>query len=392
MISIVFASNYFNHHERCLCDELYSNPEVKFTFIQTEDMAEERKKLGWAIDLSDFPYIISASGNDYGRSKAVELCSTADVLILGSAPYEFVAQRVRDNKLTFYYAERLFRRGLWHLINPRTFISVLRRFIIPGRKSNFYLLAASGYTAIDTSRIYAFGQGRFKWGHFIEVGSQAHLKLNDRNDRLRLLWAGRFLPLKHPEYPIRIADTLKKRGTNFHLDIIGSGVLEPELKKMIQKSHLEDVITIHRPMKPQEVRSYMEQADIYMFTSDFNEGWGAVLGEAMTSGCAVVTSHGIGATPFLVEHKKNGLIYETGKYDSFERNVIKLTEDENLRLLVSKNARQTMLTQWNAKIAAERFYRLCKSILQGGAAIYFEQGPLSKAELLTNNWFKDDTI
>lgn len=231
MISIVFASNYFNHHERCLCDELYSNPEVKFTFVQTEDMSEERKKLGWAIDLSDFPYIISASGNDYGRSKAVELCSTADVLILGSAPYEFVAQRVRDNKLTFYYAERLFRQGLWHLLNPGTFISVLRRFIIPGRKSNFYLLAASGYTAIDTSRIYAFGQGRFKWGHFIEVGSQAHLKLNDRNDRLRLLWAGRFLPLKHPEYPIRIADTLKKRGTNFHLDIIGSGVLESELKR-----------------------------------------------------------------------------------------------------------------------------------------------------------------
>lgn len=392
MISIVFASNYFNHHEQCLCDELYSNPEVKFTFVQTEDMSEERKKLGWAIDLSDFPYIISASGNDYGRSKAVELCSTADVLILGSAPYEFVAQRVRDNKLTFYYAERLFRQGLWHLLNPGTFISVLRRFIIPGRKSNFYLLAASGYTAIDMSRIYAFGQGRFKWGHFIEVDSQVHLNLNDRNDRLRLLWAGRFLPLKHPEYPIRIADTLKKRGTNFHLDIIGSGVLEPELKKMIQKSHLEDVVTIHRPMKPQEVRSYMEQADIYMFTSDFNEGWGAVLGEAMASGCAVVTSHGIGATPFLVEHKKNGLIYETGKYDSFERNVIKLTEDENLRLLLSKNARQTMLTQWNAKIAAERFYRLCKSILQGGEAIYSEQGPLSKAELLTNNWFKDDTI
>ena len=392
MISIVFASNYFNHHEQCLCDELYSNPEVKFTFVQTEDMSEERKKLGWAIDLSDFPYIISASGNDYGRSNAVELCSTADVLILGSAPYEFVAQRVRDNKLTFYYAERLFRQGLWHLLNPGTFISVLRRFIIPGRKSNFYLLAASGYTAIDMSRIYAFGQGRFKWGHFIEVDSQVHLNLNDRNDRLRLFWAGRFLPLKHPEYPIRIADTLKKRGTNFHLDIIGSGVLEPELKKMIQKSHLEDVVTIHRPMKPQEVRSYMEQADIYMFTSDFNEGWGAVLGEAMASGCAVVTSHGIGATPFLVEHKKNGLIYETGKYDSFERNVIKLTEDENLRLLLSKNARQTMLTQWNAKIAAERFYRLCKSILQGGEAIYSEQGPLSKAELLTNNWFKDDTI
>lgn len=51
-------------------------------------------------------------------------------------------------------------------------------------------------------------------------------------------------------------------------------------------------------MKASEVRSYMEKADIYLFTSDFNEGWGAVLNESMNSGCAVVASHAIGSVPF----------------------------------------------------------------------------------------------
>ena len=32
----------------------------------------------------------------------------------------------------------------------------------------------------------------------------------------------------------------------------------------------------------------MEQADIYLFTSDRNEGWGAVANEAMNSACAMV--------------------------------------------------------------------------------------------------------
>ncbi len=44
-------------------------------------------------------------------------------------------------------------------------------------------------------------------------------------------------------------------------------------------------------MSPDKVRAYMERADVFLFTSDFNEGWGAVLNESMNSGCAVVASH-----------------------------------------------------------------------------------------------------
>lgn len=149
---------------------------------------------------------------------------------------------------------------------------------------------------------------------------------------------------------------------------------------------------MHGSMKPHEVRKFMEQADIFLFTSDFNEGWGAVLGEAMASGCAVVTSHGIGATPFLVQHKENGLIYKTGKYDSFERNVIRLVNDSEFRKNLSDNAILTMRNQWNAKTGAERLYRLCKELLSGKTPSIYKSGPLSKAELLKNNWFKDDTI
>ena len=145
-------------------------------------------------------------------------------------------------------------------------------------------------------------------------------------------------------------------------------------------------------MRPTEVRQYMEKADIYMFTSDFNEGWGAVLGESMVSGCAVVTSHGIGATPFLVQHDVNGLVYETANYGSFERNVLKLINSKELRTRLSKRAIETMLKIWNPKVGAERFYSLAENILTHGVPIFYDQGPISKAEVLHNNWFKDDTI
>jgi len=355
-------------------------------------MEDERIKLGWAIDLEDYPFVLCAYGDNGERERALKLCRDADVLILGAAPYEFVADRVRNNKLTFYYAERLFRNGIWHLLNPRTFLTVLKRFVIPGRKSNFYLLAASAYTAIDTAKIFAFDQGRFKWGHFIEVAYPASRQQIGSSDKLKLLWAGRFLKLKHPDYAIRVARSLKKAGTQFHLDIIGAGPEEKYLQRLISDYELTDVVSMHRPMTPAQVRRYMERADIYLFTSDFNEGWGAVLGEAMISGCATVASHGIGATPFLVKHNHNGLIYRTGDYASFQSNVLRLAEDKQLRLYLSSNAIRTMMELWNPKVGAERFYELCKSIIQNGKPIYCEEGPLSKAELLKNNWFKDDTI
>lgn len=396
MISIVFVSNFFNHHEKYFCDEMYHNKNVIFTFIQTERMDDERIRLGWGIDTSAVPYVENSYDNSANYNKALLKCEEADVLILGSAPYDFVSKRVKQNKLTFYYAERLFRKGLWHMLNPRTFFTVLKRFIIPGNKSNFYLLAASGYTAVDTSHIYAFNNRRFKWGHFIDVAEYANgvQKINSKHpSSISLLWAGRLIELKHPDMPLRVAHTLKKEGVQFTLQIIGTGELEQDLKRLIIKYDLEDCVYMLGAMPPSEVRAHMERSDIFMFTSDFNEGWGAVLGESMASGCAVVTSHGIGATPFLVTHNYNGLIYETGNYKSFERNVIKLVHSEELRIKLSANARNTMRDLWNPQVGAARFYQLCCSLLgENRKPIYFDYGPISKAEVLNNNWFKDDTI
>ncbi|MCM1218758.1 MAG: glycosyltransferase [Lachnospiraceae bacterium] len=392
MISIVFVSNFFNHHERFFCDELYNNPDVEFMFIQTQRMDDERVNLGWGLNLDEFPYVMCSYGTGNEYNKAIQICNEADVLILGSAPYEFVKYRVKHNKLTFYYAERLFRKGLWHMLNPCTFFTVFKRFIIPGHKSNFYLLASSAYTALDTYWISAFSDRRFKWGHFIEVLYPQKRKFKQKRDKVKLLWVGRFLPLKHPEYPIKTAKRLKELGVAFSMDIIGSGIEEENILKKINQYNLSDNVSLHSPMPPEEVRNYMEDADIYMFTSDFNEGWGAVLGEAMTSGCAVVSSHGIGATPFLVKHGINGLIYRTGNYKSFETNVIKLINDSSLRERLSENAIDTMMTQWNPCTGATRFCELCKSLLTTGKTVFYQEGPISKADILKNNWFSDDTI
>ena len=67
-----------------------------------------------------------------------------------------------------------------------------------------------------------------------------------------------------------------------------------------------------------EVRTLMEESEIFIFTSDFNEGWGAVLNEAMSSACGCVASYKAGSTPFLLDGT-NGQVYNSTQNDLNEK-------------------------------------------------------------------------
>ena len=48
-----------------------------------------------------------------------------------------------------------------------------------------------------------------------------------QDGRLHIVWAGRFIPLKHPEYVVRLAGTLRDKGCPFFIRMLGDGELEP---------------------------------------------------------------------------------------------------------------------------------------------------------------------
>ena len=60
----------------------------------------------------------------------------------------------------------------------------------------------------------------------------------------------------------------------------------------------------------------MRKHEIFLFTSDRNEGWGAVSNESMSNGCILVGSDGIGSIPFLVEDGVSGITFKRANTDS----------------------------------------------------------------------------
>lgn len=391
-MKIVFVSNCFNHHERYLCDELYKHVGVEFYFIQTKPMAEERKKLGWSINLEEFPYCICSYKEE---AKCNELINSCDVLIIGSAPFNIYKRRLKEHKPSFYYCESFFKRGFWHILYPKTFFTILKSYIIPSRNQYVNMLCASAFTSLDCARIFSFKNRRYRWGHFIEVDCERDVKLlmdNKKKKReargfTKILWVGRLLALKHPEMAVKVAHALKNMKIPFEMEIIGTGPLENTIFSQIASSGSSEEVKLLGAMSPTEVRKHMEDADIFMFTSDHNEGWGAVLGEAMSSGCAVVAASAIGATPFLIQDKINGRIYSRTDYKQLKKIVLELVTDPNLLYTLGMRAAQIMQNEWSPMVAADRFCRVAQSILYCKKIPTYSAGPMSKAPAITRNWF-----
>ncbi|MBQ3079866.1 MAG: glycosyltransferase family 4 protein [Clostridia bacterium] len=391
-MKVTFYSNFLNHHQLPFCLAMDRLTGGQFTFVATMPVSHARIKLGYHDMNKQYPFVLTTYDSPENQAAAMVLAQSSDVIITGSAPEVYTESRIQKNKLTFRYSERIYKEGLHKAFRPRNIAS---RLIHHTRFANkpLYMLCASAYTPFDYALTGSYMRKTFKWGYFPEVKHydvDALMNRKRKGKKVVILWVARFLSWKHPEAAIEVAERLKKAGIEFEMQLIGNGELEANIKASIQEKGLSDCVHMLGAMSPEEVRDHMEAANIFLFTSDFNEGWGAVLNESMNSGCAVVASHAIGSVPFLLEDGKNGFIYKNGDIDGLYNHVVKLIEQPELREQMGSAAYQTLADQWNADVAAERFLALAQALIDGKKADLFKDGPCSRAKILKNGWYKND--
>ena len=379
-MKILFCSNYFSHHQRPLSDALDELTEHNYFFLAHREMDTERKNLGWGQDLAR-PYVGMPTDGDI-QKKLEDL----DVLITGSFPEKLTTDYAKYAKLFFRYSERPLKTGnpalkyiprflRWHRRNP------------PWRKT--YMLCASAYTAGDYAKFGLFHDRCYKWGYFPETIRYPSIDdLIDRKEKATILWCGRFISWKHPDDVIEVAKMLRDAGCCFKIKMIGTGEMERQLKQQASEAGLLDEnVRFLGAMSPEAVRRHMESAGICLFTSDRQEGWGAVLNEAMNSGCAVVASDAAGATPYLVNDGVNGSVYHSGDVQELYEKVRRLLENTTMQYSFGKAAYQTITELWNSEVAAKRFLQLSQALLNGtDASGLFANGPCSPAKPLREDW------
>ncbi|MBP5282821.1 MAG: glycosyltransferase [Lachnospiraceae bacterium] len=365
-LKFVFVSNYLNHHQIPFCRAMYERTGGSFAFLQTEPMEEERVRMGWNDEVKE-PYLKLFYESP---KECADMVMNASIVLFGGTDEEsYIQERLRSGKVVFRYSERLYKTGQWKAISPR---GLRKKYIDHGqyRKSPVYLLCSGAYVPSDFSIIRAYPKKMYCWGYFPEFHPYDVEELlagkgyqtEDGGKIPYLVWSGRMIDWKHPELVIMTAKHLKEKGIRFHLDMIGGGAMEAEIKEKIRALGLEDVISLPGFMKPQEVRERMERADIYLITSDRQEGWGAVANEAMNSGCAVVADHMIGAAPYLIRQNENGMMYQDGDTEMLFGMVEELVKDAGKRASLGRKAYETIRDTWNADAAAERLCGLIEDL------------------------------
>lgn len=381
-MKIVFVSNYFNHHQQPSSDRLYQRLNEMggtYTFMQTEPMEEERLRMGWGEVFKETPYLLNYWEN---KEECQRIIDEADVVIFGGTDDErYIQNRLKTGKPIWRYCERLYKTGRYKFISPR---GLKKKFLDHTRyfKSRVFLLCAGAYVAGDYRLVLAYPNKKFRYGYFpalktYEIDALMAGKQNEQGVP-QLFWAARMIDWKHPFLPIELAAYLKKAGYTFKLLMAGGGILEEEVKAYAKKLDVEDVVTFLGNQNPERVREIMEQSQIYLTTSDYEEGWGAVINEAMNSGCAVVANKAMGAAPYLLQNGNNGLLYRNGNKKQFFAQVKKLLEEPNFCEQLGRAAYETIVTIWNADIAADRLLNCILAEYKGEKLPKYENGPLSK--------------
>jgi glycosyltransferase involved in cell wall biosynthesis len=379
MPKVVFFSNYLNHHQLPFCKELVKLTNNNFYFVSQKAISEKRISFGYKNIANDYDFNVRTYESKQELDKAYDLANTADYVLFGSSDTDYIKQRLKDNKITFKYSERLFRDK----VNVFNYIRSYRRVYINHKKyknKNLFMLCNGAYAAYDFNRFGAYINKIYKWAYFTEnIKYDIEDLINRKSkDKISIIWVGRFMELKHPEMFVKLAECLKQDNYNFEINVIGNGELEEEIKKMVDDKQLKEYINFLGSMSPDEVRKNMEKNNIFIFTSDHREGWGAVVNEAMNSGCACVCSHAVGSTTYLIKHKMNGLIYKSEDFEDLLSNVKYLFNNPDRIKEYGINAYKTIDELWNAKVAAERFIKLNECLLKGEDTPYAD-GPCSKA-------------
>lgn len=130
----------------------------------------------------------------------------------------------------------------------------------------------------------------------------------DRN----FIYVGRLVKYKNVDIIIKALN--QAYGEKFHLDIVGSGGEEDNLKKLCKNLNCKNSVAFHGQLDRERVFSLLESASCFTMVSS-NEVFGMVYIEAMIMGCITIATLGGGVDGIIINNKNGFLCKEKSEID-----------------------------------------------------------------------------
>ena len=136
--------------------------------------------------------------------------------------------------------------------------------------------------------------------------------------------------------------------------VAGTGPDEDRIKRLSSKIGILEKVRFLG--QTNEVERYLNASDIFVLPS-FSEGMPNSLLEAMACGLPVIASK-IGGVVDVVEDGRSGILFEPGDISGLASAMVRLLNDNELRLKLGAEARKRIVDSFSIDMIADEYIRL----------------------------------
>lgn len=181
-----------------------------------------------------------------------------------------------------------------------------------------------------------------------------------------LIAVGRLVRRKGFDYLLQAMTMLP---ADVHLQIVGDGPLEAELKQLVRDNGLDGRVTFLGYKTRSEIFQYLDCADCFVLSS-LHEGLGIVVQEAMYAGLPIVATRNGGQVD-LVHESRNGFLVDPEDPHMLAKAIYKLYANREMATDIGINNAQDIKFYYmanNAEEYVEIFNSLLAPRVPGGVA------------------------
>ena len=170
-------------------------------------------------------------------------------------------------------------------------------------------------------------------------------------NEINFLSVGRFAEKKAPDKTILAFRNMCKKIKEARLFMIGDGEMLADCKELVKKLNIEKHVIFLGVLSPEEISAWHKKSYCFIqhsmrsSTGD-SEGLPNTILEALSSGLPVISTRHAGIAE-VIQNGENGFLVEEGDTDGMALFMERLAGDKNLVATMSKNARATILENYN---------------------------------------------
>jgi glycosyltransferase involved in cell wall biosynthesis len=151
-------------------------------------------------------------------------------------------------------------------------------------------------------------------------------------------------------------------GIELELNIIGNGIEENNLIKLIRKLNLENDVSIFSIKSDNEKLAYQYATSDIFCLPTYSEGFPRVIYEAMHFSLPIITTP-VGQIPTLIKDGENGIFCIPGSSESLADKLVELIKSKSVRFILGNNGNFTLkplLNDWKKTSHGEQIVNLMK--------------------------------